>query len=238
MNFDVFAIMTRFAIPISFKPGGERSDLEDPIHHLDDRWLEERLYLLEKWCAPTVRSQTDKDFIWVFGVDERVPDRIKKHVLEVGGRNAVISEVRVGEKFPAAYTRAVAEYGNRIISSRLDSDDGISKHFVRTVKNNIEENKALNFVRGLRYDPRFEQGQHRFDKNNPYMSYMSTDGLHVYDLGSHGHWGERGVEIVDYKTIAPMWLQVIHGNNAKNRMGSGMPAKNYEYILRNSFCIE
>ena len=66
--------------------------------------------------------------------------------------------------------------------------------------------------------------EHRNDKTNPYMSYLSHDGLHAYDLGDHGKRHERGVEVLDYDTESPMSLQVIHGDNALNRMRGGLPS--------------
>lgn len=222
--FDVHAIVTRFAVPAGFKPRGERDDSENPTHHLDKEWLWQRVMLLDKWCAPTVNRQTNKNFIWVLAVDERVPRHIQNAILMTAGPNAALAIVGEGERFQSAFTRVLQSRGDKILSSRMDSDDGISKHFINTVKNNIEVGKALNFPHGLRYDPRNNLAQHRNDKTNPYMSYLSHEGLHAYDLGGHGKWHERGVEVVDYETKTPMWLQVIHGDNARNQIRGGLPS--------------
>jgi hypothetical protein len=237
--FDVHAIVTRFAVPAEFKPRGGRDESENPTHHLDKDWLWQRVSLLDRWCAPTVNRQTNKNFIWVLAVDERVPRHIQTSIVMAAGDNAVLAVVHEGEKFTSAFTRLFEARGeNKILSSRLDSDDGISKHFVNTVQKNIEVGKALNFTHGLRYDPGLRLVEHRYDKTNPYMSYLSHDALHAYDLGSHGRWHERGVEVVDYDTKTPMWLQVIHGNNAKNQMRGGLPStERTDTILENNFGV-
>jgi len=222
--FDVHAIITRFAVPARFKPRGEKSESDSPTHHLDKEWLWQRVMLLDKWCAPAVNRQTNKNFIWLLGIDERVPRHIQTAILMTAGPNAALAIVGEGERFQAAFTRVLEFRGDKILSSRLDSDDGISKHFVNTVQNNIEVEKGLNFTHGLRYDPRSRVAQHRYDQTNPYMSYLSHDGLHAYDLGGHGKWHERGVEVVDYETKTPMWLQIIHGDNALNQMRGGLPS--------------
>jgi hypothetical protein len=236
--FDVHAIVTRFAVPAEFKPRGERDESENPTHHLDKEWLWQRLMLLDKWCAPTVNRQTNKNFIWVLAVDERVPSHIKSAIAVTAGPQACLTVVGEEERFTSAFTRVLESRGDKILSSRLDSDDGISKHFVNTVQNNIEVGRALNFTHGLRYDPRYKMFEHRNDKTNPYMSYLSHDGLHAYDLGGHGKWHERGVEVVDYDTKTPMWLQVIHGDNARNQMRKGLPSTDRtDTILENNFGV-
>ena len=238
MIFDVHAIVTRFAVPAVFKPRGERDESGSPTHHLGEEWLLKRIRLLSKWCSPTVNRQTNNNFIWLLAIDERVPKHIQNSVILASGPRASPVVVRQGERFQSAFTRELSSRGNRILSSRLDSDDGISKHFINTVQKNIEVGKALNFTHGLRYDPRNKISQHRYDKTNPYMSYLSHNGLHAYDLGDHGKWHDRGVEVVDYDTKTPMWLQVIHGDNALNQMRGGLPSTGRtDTILQNNFGV-
>lgn len=222
--FDVHAIVTRFAVPAAFKPRGERDESGSPTHHLKEQWLLKRIQLLTRWCSPTVNRQTNNNFIWLLAIDERVPKYIQNSLILASGPMASLVVVHQGEKFQSAFTRALRPRGDKILSSRLDSDDGISKHFINTVQKNIEVGKALNFTHGLRYDPRNKISQHRYDKTNPYMSYLSHNGLHAYDLGDHGKWHKRGVEVVDYDTKTPMWLQVVHGDNALNQMRGGLPS--------------
>lgn len=237
--FDVHAIVTRFAVPASFKPRRGRDESGSPTHHLNEDWLYQRINLLSRWCAPTVNRQTNKNFIWILSVDERVPRAIQEEILKVAGDHAVLAFVREGQSFTYSFSEIFRSRGDKkIISSRLDSDDGISKHFANTVQKNIELGKGLNFLHGLRYDPESHTAQHRKDASNPYMSYFSYEGLHAYDLGGHGKWHERGVEVVDYDTNTPMWLQVIHGNNARNQMGKGLRnAQNTDTILHNNFGV-
>ena len=45
---------------------------------LDPEWLKGRQTLFEKFCLPSVLSQTNKDFEWILVADERTPEEFKK----------------------------------------------------------------------------------------------------------------------------------------------------------------
>ena len=45
---------------------------------LDPKWLTERQTLFEKFCLPSVMSQTNKNFEWILIADVRTPEVSKK----------------------------------------------------------------------------------------------------------------------------------------------------------------
>lgn len=47
------------------------------------KWLEHRFYLFERYCLPSITSQTCKDFEWIVLFDSSTPDRFKERIKEL-----------------------------------------------------------------------------------------------------------------------------------------------------------
>lgn len=68
-------LITRFNIPLW------RTKEKDPIHDL--HYLKYRMKLFEDYCFPSVRQQTNQNFIWLCLFDVKTPDEIKNRLMEL-----------------------------------------------------------------------------------------------------------------------------------------------------------
>jgi hypothetical protein len=212
-GFGVHAIVTRFALPVSF--GREAVETEPTDVHLVEAWLETRLRLLRRFCAPSIRRQTTRSFIWLLGIDERLSAQMGKDVASATGGRGSVLRVPPDMAFRDVLRAELAAYGPMILTTRLDSDDALAPDFVESVQRCSRPDRALNFPRGLVYEADLGL-THRVDiASSPFMSFLSTKGLTVHDLGNHRHWSDT-VPIVEVGTPQPMWLQLIHDDNALN----------------------
>jgi hypothetical protein len=191
---------------------------------LDPEWLNGRFELFERFCLPTVRSQTEQAFRWLVLFDSDTPldarERIARYqqwpnfvplflppAVAGGARKAIISQL--------------SETPDVLLTTRLDSDDGICRTFVEQLRQRatVREPTVLDFPIGyiLHRDRTY---RYRFPLNafatlaEP-VTASGLSGFRTVYTGSHvdlGHLG-RIVEV----TQKPSWLQVVHGGNLENR---------------------
>jgi hypothetical protein len=213
-DFDVHAIVTRFALPVTFRRGQGDSE-KRPSAHLAASWLDNRIRIFNAYCAPSVLQQSSDSFTWILGIDERVPDRIARAISVASGGRGSVLRVPEDETFQDVLRSELGSHGRLILTSRLDSDDAIAPDFVKTVHCRARPDHALNFPQGLIYEARLGLTHHVILRSNPFMSFLSTTGLTVHDLGNHRFWSDR-VEVLDIDTSLPMWLQLVHADNVSN----------------------
>src|SRR5258706_13422224 len=116
-------LITRFNIKIS-GAGPERMTSES----INEQWLKDRLFFFKSYCAPSVFSQTNKNFIWLLYFDSLTPEYIREElvflkinspgikIVFVTDYNAMIDDIRLKIK------DTITPY---VISSRLDNDESL-----------------------------------------------------------------------------------------------------------------
>jgi len=138
MRFQHF-LMTRFNVGLYPK----RMDLaysdklgkvpaEDP-----DKWMESRFELFERFCVPSVRNQSIKDFTWLVVFDAKTPqhylDRAKRlgrdcHLVPLRAERGHRRTLRVH------VTKNLKPDTEYLITSRMDNDDAIHRDFVKALQ--------------------------------------------------------------------------------------------------------
>ncbi len=152
---------------------------DNPLEHdraadlgLDETWLSQRLDLLEKYTAQSLARQTCMDFTWVVKCHERTPDwarnRISRHacIALYGVEKETFDSIRANRYFEAIYenqipsNRLLCAYAFRawilrdcatgvILTTRLDSDDGLARDYVETVQARFILNSHVDFSKGV-----------------------------------------------------------------------------------------
>jgi len=185
---------------------------EEYRDELDDEWFEQRLELFRRYYAPTVNSQTERRFTVLLCFDPGAEARAQafRDLLEVPSR-----VVRTRTTWKDAVSRELKDhFSGDVITTGLDSDDGLSVDFIERVRAEIEPDGALNFIDGLQYSTGTGAFVRSRKRSNPFISLHSTRGRWVFDVSGHKKVADR-VPTVDVHG-APMWLQVIHGENVAN----------------------
>lgn len=121
---------------------------------MDEKWLEARIALFKLITVPSVACQTDSDFTWILKCHPQTPswarDQLKSDLYQVSYDEF--------EKFNVVnlhYSNVFSKLIRRdtkdkcIITTRLDNDDAISRDHIRLVKEQIQENKWFDFLRGI-----------------------------------------------------------------------------------------
>ena len=201
-SFDAHILITPFAIP-GFSN-----------RHLDPDWFAYRLGLFRRYCVPSVVRQVRQDFTWYLGIDERLIDRHGQALENASAGRGVLMPV-TSQGWVACLAMQVSKHGERIISSRLDSDDALAPDFIDTVQARAQPGWVLNLVDGAKYDTGSGRACRMKMLNNPFISFFSARGESVIDLGGHQEVHEKA-SVDDLSTRGPMWLQVVHGDNVMN----------------------
>lgn len=188
---------------------------------LDDNWLKNRFELFEKYCLPSLISQTNKNFEWVIYFDTETPafykDKIESYRQQLP--NLVPVFVENMEFFlPSIQEHIKNNNQEYVITTRLDNDDCVSKYFVDEIQKNFskQEYEALDFVDGysLQISPDFKLGKKRH-LYNPFISLVEKkqNSASVWSR-SHTSW-KRETKI---KRIFDnrIWMVIIHQENKVN----------------------
>lgn len=134
-------ILTQFNVGLYEHRGRDvsgRSICADP-----HKWMEERLYLFETICAPSMRNQTCQNFKWIICCDEQTPDSALQRIMDAHSnieifsvRSSAVPRVNNRHVWILACSRiALGLAGEQqLITTRLDNDDALRRDFVETVQ--------------------------------------------------------------------------------------------------------
>jgi putative rhamnosyltransferase len=181
-------------------------------------WLEHRFDIFERFCFPSVRSQTNTNFDWIVFFHPEVPKGFRGRIQAYCACSA-FRPIYFRSMFSQAMVQAaisdLLEGFTHVITTRLDNDDAISTRFVDTIQKHFrgQDFEFLNFTNGYIWaEGRLFFGQHH---SNPFISLVERTGncSTVY-CGNHMDLGQVGP--IAQIEGPPAWLQVVHGQNLSN----------------------
>lgn len=207
-------IITRFNVRESRQTGALQ---------VDAQYLGARMTLFERFCLPSVRSQTRQDFKWLVLFDVDTPEIVKARIERHGQwPNLVPVYVPAGTSHVAQ--RVVAPYldasPQTLITTRLDNDDALCRTYVEDVRRHegADKRTVLQFPMGYVWN----RGRIYLDRQerNAFLTLVEplacgagSEYLTIYK-GSHSDIHRVG-PVVDV-AHEPGWLQVIHDSNVEN----------------------
>jgi hypothetical protein len=215
-------LLTRFNPAVSFAS----EDLG-----IDPRWLTHRFQLFEKICLPSVLSQTERSYHWLLMVSDRTPPPFLKRLMAdlatVASPTAILLVSEYSEHdFKVAILSRLDRAVDRVVSTRLDNDDGIARDYLAHVREEAirlpgKGDYVLNFRQGAQVaqDGIFP----RDARLNPFLSVVSSPGkLRTAFATHHGKMNSVGT-VIDKRGGNANWIQVIHSRNALNRLRECKP---------------
>ena len=212
MNLD-HVFLTRFNLP----SGGAEQAIR-----AREGWLRDRVGLFERYCLPSMRAQTDREFSWIIYFDPQSPawlrvwiDRINNDGIFNPVFRAAVDDAALRHDLQLVVGTPQA----RLLTTNLDNDDGLSSDFVARLKATAlaasPERHALYLTRGL-----IKNGQRlytRTDKNNAFCSVVESWQEPTSCWANwHNLLGQQMPVIRE--SGPPAWLQVVHGTNVSNRV--------------------
>lgn len=186
-----------------------------------EEWLRYRLGFFVDACWASVRSQQDADFTWLVLFDDRCPDDFREDVEELA--QGVFTPVWTHEAFsPATFARVIAEQSAApwVLTTRLDSDDGIAKDFMASVQREFacQERLFVDFPRGVQIDR--SGSVYLYDQlSSPFLTLIEKrdpSGARPQTVYAARHARARLHAPLREVSAPPMWVQVIHGTNLLN----------------------
>lgn len=192
---------------------------------LDDRWMDDRLQLFEKFCLPSVTNQTNQNFEWLLFFDTSTNEnyRLKINALLKNHENIIPLYINGMTEF----YNAVLDYINKnaaekeyLITSRIDNDDCIHKDYINEIQNQFAKQELLvvDSISGytLKIGAKYILGkkEHIF---NPFISLIerNINPKTVWFHHRHSSWKKESRLI--YLTQKRLWLSIIHEKNKVNQ---------------------
>ncbi|MGJ5642189.1 glycosyltransferase [Formosa sp. S-31] len=212
------------------------------VEVLTDEWHRNRFKLFTNFCVPSVASQTNTNFTWLVFFDKSTTPEFKVLISEIesqlpnfkplfiDGMSAFLPEIK------KQVQNCKSDY---IITSRLDNDDCISKHYINSIQAKFKHQDfmALDYINGYTMqtstDMRIGKRLHQF---NPFLSLIEKNNSPktIWSM-NHADW-KREASILQIKD-EPMWCSVIHSENKVNEfVGYGLV--NINQFLKNLSCPE
>lgn len=212
MTFGIdHVLLTRFNLP---------SVSAERIIRAKDGWLQQRVELFERYCLPSVRSQSNKEFRWIIYFDPESPEWLMRRIQEhrpLGLYQPFFRSSVSREELCADIRTVVGSPRAELITTNLDNDDGLATDFIDRIQSagRKGERTALYIVEGL---IKSENSLYVFkDPRNAFCSVRETWKSPTTCWSNwHNLLGENlpVIEICG----KPGWLQVIHGRNVSNRI--------------------
>lgn len=193
---------------------------------MDVDWLEKRSHLFKKYCLPSIKNQKDDDFIWIIGIH---PEFNPDFALELP-QNAQLIKAKSSEEFNEKIKEMTKDFPISA-SCRLDSDDGISSNYTKSVnnfKNFFTPNKeifpeicVLNFRTGCELEIESNEFHERDYPNSSFSILYSRkpdEGHHKLITDYHHAHIHKSMPTTNIQTSNPMWCITIHDCNVGNTL--------------------
>ncbi|MBV1922729.1 MAG: putative rhamnosyl transferase [Flavobacteriaceae bacterium] len=188
---------------------------------LTEEWHENRFELFTNYCFPSVKAQTNNNFLWLVFFDTTTPEKYKKVVAELQKEmeNFVPLFIDGMDLFLPSIKDYIKNYKEEyIITSGLDNDDCLSNLYVDEVQKrfNNQSFMALDFIDGytIQTQSHIKVGK-KLHQYNPFISLIekNENPRTVCDV-SHRIW-KKEKRILQVRNVRT-WSSVIHHENKVN----------------------
>ena len=210
----IHVVMTRFNLAT---PGRESGIRNRP------GWLTERFDLFERYCLPTMATQTEQDFHWIIYFDAETPAPFRDRIdacRRVRDFTPYYTPMFPADGWPRSLRERIAHPRPWLLTTRLDNDDGLASDFVARLHAAVATAPAasgsFNFTQGfVMQGPRLYGMAH---PSNAFASWLEPwdDAMRTAASIHHMHLAEHGP--VTQIAGSGAWLQVVHGGNVSNRV--------------------
>jgi len=208
-----------------------------------DEWLKGRFSLFERFCLPSINSQTCKNFIWFVLFSTDTPEEYKERInnyersfsyfkplfLSNGDYGSII---KIFNQEMLNFTHLDDKY---IITSRIDNDDAYHKDMILEIQSFFKKqrNMFLNFDYGLQYDVQRKVLVNMHYVNNHFISRFEkiSDGVETVITYNHAFINDAGDVHYINNHKKPTWIEIIHDGNVSNNLrASSKPVFHNRYF--------
>ena len=191
---------------------------------LTDEWMDNRMWLFENFCFPSVVAQKNKTFEWLLYFDTNTKEVYKTRILELVNKQPHFRVFFV-DAMPSFmpelinYIKEETKGIQFLITTRIDSDDSMHIDFINEVQKqfNQQEYRAIDFIKGysMQIEPRYVLGK-KDQLFNPFISLIEkNENPKTVFYQDHRFW-KRDKKVTQLGKKR-MWLSIIHQRNKINR---------------------
>lgn len=203
-------------------------------------WMVDRFALFEKFCLPSVANQSVKNFEWLVFFDNETPSEFKAKIDKYKQDYSFFTPIFVGnpltqQSLEDSVNFKLSPEDSYLISTRIDNDDAIHKDFLLEIQKlfNYQEDCFINFTYGYQWhvdrsvliDRRSVSGHFpsRIEKIQNGVKSVFVDHSKIQEI-----IGAQSMDIDNSEK--PMWIEVIHDTNVRNRHRVAIPQFNNSVI--------
>ena len=192
-------------------------------------WLKHRFDVFEKYCLPSIASQTCKDFEWIVLFDSETPlefkERVERFKTVCPQFIPVFVEPSMGKYFARIFRASVVErvHSDRVITTYLDNDDALSINFVEDIRRRAEcfpDGTFIYYSDGFQFFKEFGLMLRVRNTRNHFVSVIepssSTTLKTIFGYGSHYFILRIPGAHIEYIEDSPLWCEVVHERNMCN----------------------
>jgi hypothetical protein len=210
---------------------------------IDEKWLEHRFYLFDRYCYPSVKNQSNKNFRWLVFFDPNTPDKYKEKIEKYKQDFKNFIPVFTDKEFLVSIKENINKFLNKetthIITSCLDNDDAIHKDYINQIQTcfNNQIFCIVDVITGYTYKTGpLKELALRIKSNNQFISLIEVSNSFITTFSRpHFKWAS---EIRRVEIDMPLSLQIIHENNVANNMRWSFWYTNNYNILKDFSIIE
>lgn len=214
-------ITTSFNVPsVSWK------QTRDGKNTLTNEWFMDRIDIFDKYCLPSFKNQTNKNFWWIVFFDVNTPEFYKERIKEIEKEFPTFRPYFVNdlEEKKLKFPEIIPEYtagSSYLITTDVDNDDMLHREYVDTIHRLFQpvNNLVIDLRRGLQLTR--TSGNEAFITEyysvaNPFVSLVESvqDFKTVTHHFHHQYRDFKDIAIFDEK---PLYIQFIHQNNLANK---------------------
>lgn len=222
--YDHFLI-TRFNIP-------HKNWIKDKSGVLikNHAWLCDRFCLFERYCFPSIISQTNQNFKWLVFFDINTPSPFKEKIDHYKGfyPNFIPCYVADVDEFLGELALQINHHlsgsSDALITSRVDNDDALHKQYIENIQKRAvgERDVILNFQLGYKLDAIRQILYSCIHNSSPFVSRVEPiDGSKFKTVMSFDHTeASANAPVLQLEQVG--WMVVVHEHNLENQV-SGRP---------------
>lgn len=195
-----------------------------------EEWFQHRLTLFEEYTASSMVAQT-APFHWVLSVDPQTPRWVMNGLRSIlkGVAHTVLPSDSYDHIPQVAWVadQVRRDGGDRVIMTRLDSDDGLHRDYLEAVQDIAKGFLGvIDLTRGIWLNHRTHIAQRVNKQGRPFVSLVEdcSKPLRGVFCAYHNRLAKK-VGSVRRSDHAPPWLETFHEYNkaSRARIDSGLP---------------
>ena len=202
-----------------------------------DSWMDERLSLFESYCLPSMQNQSCLDFKWIIAFDESTALKHRRIIDLYPQRFDRIKIVyTTEERFVNDQKRIMGANFKHLITTRLDTDDALHKHAIRSLQNLFDEQifEFLNFRHGFQYDLKNKQLFVEIGESSPFMTLVEKNTGNLKTVWVEPHQNIHQKYTARQLRDKRYWLQIVHDLNLLNQISSKTSVRLLFHHIRHS----